>query len=437
MRARMLAVAWLLQVAAGSAGPKVTDFRYRRELVLPAGVAAGAQSCAVLDGTVYAHAEPALADVRLFSDKGAPVQEIPYALTISETGFASDPAPVLNLGKRGQTVTFDLQMPDRLYSGLLLQLGGANFLATAKVTGLKSLKDANGTALGTFALFDLSGQRLGRNTTVALPESSFPFLHVELAFSDAPGQPRFEASPALVEGAQVPPSREAQTLYTPVAETSAVTERGQESVAAFVLPAHVPVERVSFVLAPGYTTNFSRPVRILARADKANGGEDPASEEIRGEISRVRMTQGGDLIRESSLGVPALLGSNLQSSAKVEVAVENGDDRPLGIQAVRLEMRQRKLCFDAPAISVALYSGAQGMKAPVYDFSRVFLPAQTVAVARLGQETANPAYLPPVDTKPFSERHPALLWVALVGVVLALAGVAWRSTKRIEAHRDP
>ncbi len=430
MRAGTLAAAWLLQMAAGSAGPRSANFRYRRDVVLPAAVAPATQSCAVLDGAAYANAAPALADVRLLGE-GTPAAEIPYALTISETGFASDPARVLNLGKRGQTVTFDLQMPDRLYSGLLLQLAGVNFLAAAKVTGLRSLKDADGTALGTFTLFDLSGQRLGRNTTVALPESSFPFVHVELTFSQAPGQPRFEASPGLVEGAQVPPSREAQTLYTPVAETTTMAERGRESVAEFVLPAHVPVERVSFVLSPDYTTNFSRPVRILARADKANGGEDPASEEIRGEISRVRMAQGGDLIRESSLSVPAILGSNLQSAAKVEVAVENGDDRPLDIRAVRLEMRQRQLCFDAPAMRLALYSGAEGVKAPLYDFSRVFRPAETAALARLGPETANPAYLPSVDTKPFLERHPGLLWVALVGVVLALAGVARRSAKRL------
>ncbi len=427
MRAGLLACAWLLQLAAGS---KVTDFRYRREMVVPAAVAPGTQSCAVLDGTMYAHAAPALADVRLLGEE-IPAREFPYALTISETGFASDPATLLDPGQRGQTLSFDLQMPDRLYSGLLLQLRGVNFLAAAKVTGLRSLKDADGTALGTFTLFDLSGQRLGRNTAVALPESSFPFLHVELAFSQAAGQPHFEVSPGLVEGAEVPPSREAQTLYTPVAETSVIEERGRESVAEFVLPAHVPVERVSFVLKPGDKTNFSRPVRLLARADKATGREDPASEEIRGEISRVRMTQSGAVIRESSLGIPALLGSNLQSAARVEVSVENGDDRPLAIQAVRLEMRQRKLCFSAPATRMALYSGAKGMPAPVYDFSRIFQPAQTAAPARLGPEMVNPAYLPPEDRKPFSERHPGLLWMALVGVLLSLGGFARRSAKRI------
>ena len=431
MKAGALAIAGLLQLAPASAGPKLTDFRYRRELVLPA-AAAGKQTCAVLDGTVYAHAAPALADVRLFGGQGGGAQEIPYALTISETGFASDPATVLNLGKKGQTVSFDLQMPDRLYSGLVLQLGGKDFLATAKVTGRKSLKDAKGTALGTFMLFDLSGQRLGRNTTVGLPESSFPYLHVELAFSQVPGQARFEASPALVEGAQVPPSREAQTLYTPVAEISKLIERGRESIAEFVLPAHVPVERVSFVPTPGDTVNFSRPVHILARADKVNGGEEPASEEVKGEVSRVRLTQNGESIRQSSLSVPALLGSNLQSAAKVEVAVENGDDRPLRLQSVRLEMRQRELCFDAPESPAALYSGASGMRAPVYDFSRVFQPAQTASVARLGPETANPAYVAPVEVRPFAERHPILIWVALLATVVVLGSMAWSSAKRME-----
>ena len=44
--------------------------------------------------------------------------------------------------------------------------------------------------------------------------------------------------------------------------------------------------------------------------------------------------------------MPAILGSNMQGAATVEVAVDNGDDTPLPITAIRLEMRQRKICFD-------------------------------------------------------------------------------------------
>ena len=423
MRVARFAVAALLQFMAAS--PQNTDFRYRREVVLPA-VAPGTQSCAILDGLLYAGAAPALADVRLLGTQDGFAQEIPYALTLSETGSASDPATVLNLRKRGQTVTFDLEMPNRPYSGLVLQLGGKNFRATAKVTGVKNPGDENGTILGTSTLFDLSGQRLGRNTALALPESSFAFLHVELAFAPAPGQARFEASPTLVEGAQVPPSREAQALFTPVAEAAAVVERGRASVARFVLPAHVPVERVSFVLTPGYTTNFSRPVRILAQAEHANGSQEPANEELDGEITRVRIAQAGQSLRASSLSIPALVASNLQSAARVEVEIENGDEPPLAIRSVRLEMRQRKLCFRAPGVRVALYFGADGLKPPAYDLSHVFQPGQAAALARLGPQLANPAYLAPAKAKPFPERHPRLLYGTFAGLLAVLGSVTWR-----------
>ena len=422
MRVGVFAGALLLQLAAND--PKRTDFRYLREIVLPA-VAPGTPACVVLDGTLYADAAPALADLRVLGAEGGAALEIPYALTISETGSASDPATVLHLAVRGQTVTFDLQMPDRPYSGLVLQLGGRDFQASARVTGLRNPNDPGGTVLGTATLFDLSGKRLGRNTSLPLPESSFPYLHVELAFAPAPGQAHFVAAPALVEGAQVPPSREAQELYTPVAETRRLFQRGHESVAGFVLPAHVPVERVSFVLAPGYVDNFSRPVRVLARADHARGGQEPAQEEVDGEIARVRIGSAGRLLRASTLSVPVLLASNLQSAARVEVAVENGDDPPLKIQSVRLEMQQRKLCFAVPGMPLALYSGASGLKPPVYDLPQIFRPGQTAAVARLGPETANPAYVAAPRPSPLFEHLPRVAWGKSIGLFLVLSGLIW------------
>ena len=68
----------------------------------------------------------------------------------------------------------------------------------------------------------------------------------------------------MVLGAKVPPSREAQTIYTTVAETATIATKGRETVATFVVPAQIPVERVSFVLAPGFTGNFSRVVKVSA-----------------------------------------------------------------------------------------------------------------------------------------------------------------------------
>ena len=197
---------------------------------------------------------------------------------------------------------------------------------------------------------------MSRDTTLPLQESTFHYLHVTLNVSAAPGGvvPAGGFSPAMVRGAEVPPSREAQILYTTVAETTSVATAGRESRASFVVPTRVPVERVEFVLAPGFKGNFSRDVRLTATvqpgAKPVDGdGRAPLPEVVSGNILRVHATETGREIRAEQLAIPAILGSNLEQPAKIEVAIENGDDVPLPIAAVRLEMRQRKLCFDVPA----------------------------------------------------------------------------------------
>jgi hypothetical protein len=52
-------------------------------------------------------------------------------------------------------------------------------------------------------------------------------------------------------------------------------------------------------------------------------------------------------------------------------------------------------------------------------------------MAQLGPEQKNPAYRDRPDTRPFTERHPHLLWIALLGVICVLAIVAIRSSKTV------
>jgi hypothetical protein len=287
--------------------------------------------------------------------------------------------------------------------------------------------------LGTFTLFDLTAQHLGRSTSLAMAESSFPYLHVELEAKAAPGHPGFVATPAMVEGAEIPPSREAQTIYTTVAETAQITQSGRESVATFEVPAHVPVERVEFVMASDDKTNFSRSVTVSATA-KSDKDTPAVNEVVGGEISRVKMTSGGKEIHEENLGVTAILGSNARYPMTLKVAVENGDDKPLEVRAVRLEMRDRKLCFDAPTEPVTMYYGDDKLVAPVYDYSRLFRPADASAPAKLDAEQPNPIYEARADERSLTDRHPEFLWVALLAVVFVLGVVALRSAKRLPQH---
>jgi hypothetical protein len=332
----------------------------------------------VIDPQIFPHAGVSLKDLRLYQSG----HEVPYAITLSEPQQPdSDTAHVRNLGLRGRNIVFDVEMPNRPYTEITLDLADHDFLATATVSGTRDSNYSNQTRLGEFTLFDLTSQHLSRNTTLHLQETNLPYLHIELAVSPATGNRSFVATPEMVEGVTVPPSREAQSIYTTAATTTTITQRGRQSIATFALPQRIPVERVSFDLAPNYKANFSRDVRITDRPD----GSQSVGESLAGTILRVHLTQAGREIRHQQLSVPAILGSNMQSAATVEVAVDNGDDTPLPITAVRLEMRQREICFDVSnGQPLTLYYGDAALAAPQYDYARLFAPSDAMHTAQLG-----------------------------------------------------
>jgi hypothetical protein len=113
-------------------------FRYQRTITLPTGPG---QSCAVLDPALFPHAAPSLKDLRLYQDN----REIPYAITLSEPQQPdSDTATIRNLGLRGRNIVFDLEMPNRPYTELTLDLPERDFIATAKT----EIADGGGVAVG-------------------------------------------------------------------------------------------------------------------------------------------------------------------------------------------------------------------------------------------------------------------------------------------------
>lgn len=416
---------FLWQIATPSPVAERAYFLYQRSIVPDS----AGLNCAVLDPQVFAHSSASLKDLRLFPQT-AQAREIPYAVTLSEPIQPdSESARVLNLGVRNGVLSFDLAMPHRPYTDVVLSLAGADYIASATVTGINSPGDPNGTRLGEFTLFDLTSQHLSRSSTLPLQESSFPYLHIDLTPSAAPGSRRFEPTPQMVLGASVPPSRDAQTVYTIAAETRTLTQRSRRTVARFALPERVPVERVTFVLAPAFKGNFTRDVVISDHPDDTTVS---AGETVSGSIFRVRLTQVGREIHQQRLSVPATLGSNLQSAAEVEIAVDNGDDQPLPITAVQLEMRQRRLCFEVPSTApLTLFYGDPTLPAPIYDFARTVSLTNQIPVARVGAEQKNPVYTPRPDNRAFTERHPEVIWVAFLAVVCILAVIAIRSSRHL------
>jgi len=408
----------VLLFAVVGASPEIRYFRYERPVqIVPQ---ASGQTCLVLDAEIFAHAAPQLADVRLYRD-GA---ETPYVVRVDTPAEVAEKSiALLNLGVRGRQTVFDAELPDTHYTDLQLDLAAQNFIATVTVSGSQARTGSAETRLGSYTIFDLTRQRLGRSTVLHLPESDFRFLHFSITWP---------ISPENITGLSVERMPATQHPYSTVAESSLVMQKGHDSVLEFTVPAHVPVDRIAFTpgVAPAL---FSRDVNIRITPVTASSAaqETRPSQTVTsaGNLLRVHSVQNGQRIDEERLAIDAP-AADFSTPAKWTVTIDNGDDAPLKLESVRLQMAQRTLCFDAAANGrYTLFYGDPALQAPHYDYATLFTPQSNVVLATSGPEEPNPAYQSRPDARPFTEKHPALLWVALIAVIALLAGIALRSVK--------
>jgi hypothetical protein len=110
----------------------------------------------------------------------------------------------------------------------------------------------------------------------------------------------------------------------------------------------------------------------------------------------------------------------------LRLRIFNGDNRPVPVVRVYVETLKRVMKFMPPSAGdVQLYYGSPDASPPVYDFAAILsrqapLPETTPLV---GEWKVNPDYRSPTEpVKPWSERHPALLYgvlgIAVVGMGL-------------------
>ncbi len=405
--------------------------RYVRTLTLPPNAAGIA--CTVLDASVYAHAASSSADdLRVF--RAAPhtrPQEVPFVVSYSEAQPTdAQTATVHNLVAHNNTLSFDLDMPPRPYSEVDLDLAAHNFLATALVS-------TDNKPLGTFPLFDLTQRHLARSTSLALQESTYPHLHILLHLRTPDGKPYPHPDPSIVHGATVPASREAQTLYTVVASANTIAQQGTSSFAQLDIPAHIPVERVKFVLNPAYKSDFLRDVSVIAHPDTQQ--PDQPQEIITGQISRVTRPPdalaGAPAISSAQLSLPAVIASNLHDPATIRVTVADAAQPALPLTAVQLQMRQRTLCFDAiPNATYTLRYGDNDLRASVYDLGDLVTLSARPIIATLGTEQLNTSYIQRHFASTYDQRNPNLFWIALLAAIAVLGSFVSRHAMRQGRH---
>lgn len=403
----MMRTTWGLLAVLLVTSPAISYFKYQRKLAAPT---AGGQHYAAVDETIWQHALPNLDDLRLYAGG----KEIPYTRKIMYGSLRTEQKSVrlLQPGTLGGKTQFLLDMlgvPE--YDRITLDLAAKNYVAHARVDGQDDPHGTNWANLGTTTLFDLSDEKLGHNSTLQIPVSTYKYLRVTM---EGP------VKPADVQGATAGIERAQLAVWHDLAIAPNQSQEGKDTVLTAEISGNIPVERVLLTIDPAQG-NFQRGMEI----------QDGKGSIIRtGEIRRIHMQRSGQKIDVEQ----TWLDLNATGQGKLRMVIHNGDDTPLKITGARLEQYERRIYFDCEAgTSLEFYYGDEKLSAPVYDYAQLFQADANAGTVQMDTEEANAAYSGRPDERPWSERHPAVLWAAILAAVAVLGGIAVRSMKNAGA----
>jgi hypothetical protein len=402
----MMPTTKLLALVLLGASSSIAFFKYQR----PVETSGSGQNYVTIDDSVWSHSRADLGDLRLYSGQ----TEVPYAL-LTEHGSQQhehQEVSVLQQSVVGGKTQFLIDMSSVAeYDHVDLRLGAKDFVAHFRVEGQDDLHGTQWASLGDSILYDLSREHLGNNFMLRLPRSTYKYLRVTV---DGP------VKPADILGAISELHEDRKPVWRNVNNAPAIQKVGKDTVLTFTVPANVPVEKIVFAMDAAQP-NFRRSVEI--RDDKDNILST-------GEINRIHMVRAGQRIDSEDDEVDfSEIGQKW-----LKVVIHNGDDAPLKVNSASLQQIERRVYFEAPSqAQLTLYYGDEKLERPEYDYAKLFLNSTDAHAAQLGPETNNAAYTGRPDDRPWSERHPAILWIAIIAAVLVLGVLALRSMRSVAA----
>lgn len=388
---------------AATSEPEIRYFKHVRDVSISQ---PDHQAYMVVDTAIWSHARPDLSDLRLYD--GA--NQTPYQLVSQNASTSSQEieAKILNLAQHGDHTEFDLDVtPVAEYNRIQLAIDRKDFVITANIGGRDTLNGSATPWPAPSTLFDFSKENLGSNSTIALPLWSFRYVHVRLS----PG-----ILPKDVKQAMVSYLREKQASWTTAGTCQPNGELKHISVFTCTVATAVPVDRLQFEI-PAARVNFRRQVSVL---------NEKGFQLTSGMISRVKMSRGGTTAVSQDL----TLNVFGDYTGRLTVNVDNGDDPPLPILQIRPQSVERRVYFEPQGKSnLKLYYGDDKLGSPVYDYAKFFREDPSAIPAKLGDETANSAFTTRPDDRPWSEKHKAILWAAMLLAVAVLGSLAFRGLR--------
>ena len=404
-RAAFSLFALLFSLATASADalpPAWRHWRYSRPV---SGLSVGARMPAEirLPWEVVARSEARSADFRLIDDRG---EEVPFELAAdpgAPPATQVHPAKLIeNSFVAGQftQVIADLGERPPLYNQVRIETPESDFIIWVEL----ALSDDAGlwrivTSRAPISRF----QSRAIEGTQTIPFEGLSARYVRLRLSEGSKQFSVTAVKGLYHA-----SREPERTVLPVQMTLETSADSTES--RWRVDCRTPNFPLSEVSISTDQPEFYRAVRVSS-SENGEEWEFRAS----GEIYRYHE---GDKLKERL----RVVFPEFSSERYWRVEIVNGNDPPLSGARPELRGVPRRIRFLAqPGRAYRVLYGNLASKAPQYDVAHLFaaLPPKPVyAVATLGNEDVNAAY---ADPRPFTERHPVVLWVVL-GIAIVILG---------------
>lgn len=400
----MVAGLSLLAVLAGALPANPKYFTHVSDITI---TNSAPQQYVSVGSDIWLASKNSLGDLRLFDPQG---NEIPYTIVVrfggSRRGYT--PATILNLGSEGRQTAFLVASPVAEYNRVKIEIRkkDKDFVTKVSVQGADTNSARRWRILGDYTLYDFSREDLGTNFELKLPLTRFQYLRMKVASGIVP-KDVLEVAIANVQ------EEKANWLETQVNSTMA--SQGRTTVVTWEQDAKIPLENVHFQMQPGDSENFRRPVTLY---------DDKKKLLASGEIARVHLVRQGRRIDTENLDLPV----RIKNQSKFQLVIENGDDQPVKISAVRPQFAERRVYFDSRGhTALKLYVGDEKLSSPTYDYAKLFAEEEVSTMAQLKPASANPDFTQRPDPRPWSDRHPSLLWIAMIAAVAVLGLLALRS----------
>ena len=321
---------------------------------------------------------------------------------------------------RSESVTLDFGGAVKKHA-LQLSLSGDNFRRHVSVEG-----SDDGRAWSTLTddayVFAVPGIPASRFETVRFPENDRRYLRVRVDYDEADTR-RVEIRSVL---GLTGPQRVASTSILKPRLTRIEDPDHHET--QLVLDLGVRAQPFEEIRLETSAPSFFRAASVEARRDSTPRLAGQTPEPVRwvslGDACVYRYTEHGRVREQLSI---VLQGRE----RAVRVRLRNRDDQPLAITGATVVVPVERVLFEAQAgRSYRLQYGDATAVAPSFDLTRTAGdPAAWGAAASVVALGSARPLAPGQDTRPWTERHPRLLWIGLLAVVGALGSITWRALR--------